>query len=159
MYTIRPANEKDISEITKIYNSNMKFIETHLGYLEVDDNFIKAEFEQMKSSGFSSSCIVDFESEKVIGVLDYKIGEVEVYLSLVMIDSYLQGSGLGRSLYSHFESSMKAQKQRVIRIDVVNDYENNLVSFWKTLGFVASEVIELEWGRKMSKALLMKKDI
>ncbi len=159
MYIIRPVTESDVLDITKIYNSNVKFLKNHLGCTVVDEKFIKSEIEQMKLSEFISACIVDFESDKVVGVIDYSIGKTEVYLSVIMIDSSIQGCGLGRSLYSHFESLMKSQAQKVIRIDVVNDYENNLVSFWESLGFVCGKEIVLEWGNKKSEAVVMKKDI
>ncbi len=157
MYTIRPVSEKDILEITKIYNNNIKFLEKHIGCSSVDENFINSEIKEMKLSNFISTCIVDFESDNAVGVIDYNIGETEVYLSLIMIDSNLQGNGLGKSLYRHFERLMKDKNQKVIKIDVVNDYENNLVSFWESLGFVSDKEIELVWGCKRSKAFVMKK--
>ncbi len=159
MYTIRNISEKDISNIVKVYNSNKKFLNTHLGCSEIDENFIRTEIEQMKLLNFITAGIVDFESDEVVGIIDYKLGEVEAYLSIIMIDSSLQGRGLGKSLINHFESLMKAQKQKIIRIDVVNDYENNLVSYWKSLGFNTVKEIELEWANKKSKAVVMKKDI
>ncbi len=159
MYTIRPVTEKNINNIVKVYNSNIKFLKNHLGGEVVDENFIRTEIAQMKLSNFTSACIVDFESDEAVGVIDYKLGVEEVYLSILMLDRSLQGRGLGRSLYSHFESLMKAQKQNLIRIDVVNDYEDTLVSFWESLGFVSNEEIELEWKDKKSKAVVMRKKL
>ncbi len=157
MYTLREVSETDILTVVKIYNSNVNFLKNHLGCLDVNENFIKQEIEQMKLSNFVSSAIIESGNDKVVGVIDYRVQEKEVYLSLIMIDSSLQGYRLGRKLYSYFENLMRDKKQKFIRIDVVNDYENNLVLFWESLGFVCSKEIELEWANKKSRAVVMRK--
>ncbi len=41
MYIIREVTEKDILPMVKIYNSNIRFLKSHLGCSEVDDDFIR----------------------------------------------------------------------------------------------------------------------
>lgn len=155
-YMIRDVQEKDIKAIVDIYNSNYQFLFHHLGVKSVDETFMIQEISTMRKLGFRPSVIVNQENVTIQGILDYKL-EQEVYLSLIMLAKNLQGNGTGSSLYSCFESKMIQDKRDSIRIDVVNDYQKNLVSFWKKHGFEEAEEIVLIWGNKKSKAVVMKK--
>ncbi|EFE28146.1 hypothetical protein HMPREF0389_00059 [Filifactor alocis ATCC 35896] len=155
-YMIRDVQEKDIKAIVDIYNSNYQFLFHHLGVKSVDETFMIQEISTMRKLGFRPSVIVNQENVTIQGILDYKL-EQEVYLSLIMLSKDLQGNGTGSSLYSCFESKMIQDKRDSIRIDVVNDYQKNLVSFWKKHGFEEAEEIVLSWGNKKSKAVVMKK--
>lgn len=44
-----------------------------------------------------------------------------------------------------------------MRIDVIDDYEGNVVGFWEKQGFILQDRIVLEWGGKKSSACVMKK--
>lgn len=79
------------------------------------------------------------------GVLDYK-PDSEVYLSLFMLDLQAQGNGIGREIYTMFEHAMIEQGKKKIRIDVVNDYPENILPFWKKMGFQEDKKAELIWG-------------
>ncbi len=154
-FIIRDAVEKDYGDIVKIYNSNKDFLIHHLGVEHVDEAFIKREIATMKAVGFRSSVIVNQEDLSVQGVLDYK-PEREVYLSLIMLASNLQGKGIGTDIYFQFETDMIKDGATSLRIDVVNDYQDNLVSFWSKRGFRQAENIVLEWGNKKSNAVVMR---
>lgn len=93
---------------------------------------------------------------RVLGVLDYRPGS-EVYLSLLMLSGEVQGRGNGRKIYEDFEKQMRSSGSESVRIDVVNDDSDNLVSYWKKLGFCEEKVINLKWGNRMNKALVMRK--
>ncbi len=157
-YSIRTIKESDYKRVAEIYNSNHKFLLTHLGMELVDDNFICNEMLTMKDFGFLCCGIVGKDSQMLQGVLDYKFDE-EVYLSLLMIDSKLQMKGVGSSIYSMFERDMIKKGGKSIRIDVVNDYQGNLVPFWKKFGFFEDGKTELVWGNKKSTALIMRKEL
>ena len=83
----------------------------------------------------------------------------EVYLSLLMIDFRLKGNGLGKTIYNQLEKMFKSNNVQSIRIDVVYDYEENALEFWKKQGFVPNEKIELEWNGYKSNAIKMHKII
>lgn len=155
-YMIRDVQEKDIKAIVDIYNSNYQFLFHHLGVKSVDETFMIQEISTMRKLGFRPSVIVNQKNTTLQGILDYKLGQ-EVYLSLIMLAKNLQGNGTGSSLYSCFESKMIQDKRGSIRIDVVNDYQKNLVPFWKKHGFEEAEEIVLNWGNKKSKAVVMRK--
>ena len=53
----------------------------------------------------------------------------------------------------------KSNNVQYIRIDVVYDYEENALEFWKKQGFVPNEKIELEWNGYKSNAIKMHKII
>ena len=110
----------------------------------------------MKESGFTSNVIVEGESQKICGVLDCCYGK-EVYLSLLMLDAFHHGNGNGRKVYELWEQAVKAMICDAIRIDVVNDYPNHVMPFWKKLGFVEDKAISLTWGNKTSRAMVMRK--
>lgn len=158
LYSIRKATKDDVDKIVEIYNSNKEFLVNHLGVECVDYSFISSEMNEMEVAGFLSTVIIDKARHEIIGVLDYK-PESSAYLSLLMIHSKFHGKGMGTLMYKCFEKDiLRAQKQR-IRIDVVNDYENNLVGFWRQQDFISQKEIELEWGNKKSNALAMMKSL
>ena len=82
-----------------------------------------------------------------------------VYLSRFLLDAALQGKGLGTELYREFEEMQRRRGRKGIRIDVVDDYEGNLVPFWKRRGFEEGEEITLEWGGKASRARVMYRNL
>lgn len=157
-FYIRELNPNDYKRVAEIYNSNREFLLNHLGVESVDEAFVSDEAVTMKMVGFHSCVIVNKETQTVQGVLDYKPDD-EVYLSLMMLAAESQGKGIGNMIYSLFESQMQQEKRDYIRIDVVNDYTDNVIPFWEKLGFVGSETITLEWGNKKSNAVVMKKSI
>lgn len=156
-YIFNTIDQNDIDKIVDIYNSNKTFLKNHLGISNVSKDFIVNEIEKMSDIGFSSLVIKNNEGN-IVGVCDFKI-EDEVYLSLLMIDNKLKGNGLGSMIYNHLEKMFKSRNCNCIRIDVVYDYRENVLSFWEKLGFIPCEKIYLEWNGYKSKAIKMYKTI
>ena len=156
-YVFAEIEQNDIDKIRDIYNSNKNFLVAHMGISSISKEFIYNEINEMKSIGFISSAIKDNKGE-IIGVCDFKIQE-EAYLSLLMIDSKLKRNGLGKDIYNQLEKMFKSNNVKRIRIDVVYDYEENALEFWKKQGFVPNEKIELEWNGYKSNAIKMHKII
>lgn len=122
----------------------------------VDADFISKEVQTMRKVGFRSA--VAEENGLLRAVLDYRPGK-ETYLSLIMLPHDLQGKGMGRDIYACFEAQMKEAGCSVVRMDVVNDYPQQLIPFWKKLGFEENENVTLEWGNKVSRAVVMRKQL
>ena len=64
--------------------------------MDVDNinyEWLFGELESMKKVGFYSYKVVEKSSDKIIGVIDFKIGE-ETYLSLLMINNNYANKGL-----------------------------------------------------------------
>lgn len=156
IYVIRAVQESDYNSIVEIYNSNKQFLRHHLGMDFIDEAFIAKEMIAMNRGGFCSCVIENQDNSLIQGILDYK-PEQEIYLSLFMLMNSLQGNGVGSNVYSQFEAQMIQDKRKSIRIDVVNDYQDNLVPFWKRHGFLENENVILNWGNKKSKAVVMRK--
>lgn len=110
----------------------------------------------MKEAGFVSCVVIDLFMQKIEGLIEFRPGE-EVYLSLLMLDKEDCGRGEGRELYELFEEGLIKDGCSSIRIDVVDDYEDNVIGFWQKRGFVEGEHIELSWGAKKSRAVVMRK--
>lgn len=146
----------NIADAIKIYNSNTDFLMHHLGEDHIDESILKSELEEMLAHGFTSNYIlVDNEP---IGILDYMInGKGYVYLSLMMITKEKQKNGLGTAVYDFFENMVRNSGTQIIRIDVVDDYENNVLPFWEKMGFVIKKRDELTWGNKKSSVAVMEK--
>lgn len=157
-YMIRDVQKEDYKTIVEIYSSNPRFLVHHLGMECIDESFIKQEVANMKKYHFIPSVIIYTESKSTCGILDYKPGE-EVYLSLLMLKADMQGRGLGSDIYSYFEAEMFQEGSKCIRIDVVKDYDDNVISFWEKQGFLECENIILEWGNKKSNAVTMRKEL
>lgn len=157
-YIIRAVQQNDYCKIAGIYNSNRSFLLHHLGMAAVTEDFVAQEVSTMHNEGFRSCVIINQENLVVEGVLDYR-PDPEVYLSLLMLSNNLQGKGVGSNIYLQFEREMIQDGKNSIRIDVVNDYQGNVVPFWKRQGFLEKENIMLEWGKKKSNAVVMKKNL
>lgn len=157
MYTIEKVSNDDIEDIVRVYNSNKKFLITHMGTDIISKEFILKEIAEMKNIGFVSTVVKD-KNKKVIGVCDYKIGK-EVYLSLLMIHGDFKKKGIGNKIYKCLEKSFKERGYKYVRIDVVCDYEDNVVGFWKNLGFKEVDKINLKWNNHESDALKMRRCI
>lgn len=155
-YRIRPAAEQDAKAIADIYNSNEKFLHTHLGCGSVGEKFIIREMAEMEAAGFHSCVITGGPKDSVVGVIDYNPDE-PVYLSLIMIHASLRGQGMGAAVYQSFEDGMRKADRKSIRIDVVDDYPGSLAAFWQKQGFIVDGEVTLEWGEKRSHALVMRK--
>lgn len=157
-YFIRCIQPEDYPAIAAVYNSNPHFLRTHLGLECVDEEFVAREAEEMHRVGFSSCVIIDKERMQVSGVLDYRPGP-EVYLSLLMLSGELHGRGIGKRIYEDFEKEMHRAGCESVRIDVVNDYPDNLVCYWKKLAFCEEEAVSLKWGNQMNTAIVMRKHL
>lgn len=157
MLIIEKLEEKNIEDIVGIYNSNKTFLENHMGITSVTREFIINEIKEMENIGFSS-LIIKNSKGNTIGVCDYKIEE-EVYLSLLMIDAKLKRKGFGKTIYNQIEGIFKSKNSKRIRIDVVHEYEENVLGFWEKQGFVCDEKIQLEWSGHKSNAIRMYKSI
>lgn len=156
-YTFSNVELRDIDKIVEIYNSNLNFLMAHMGVSNISKEFIYNEINEMKSVGFMSSVIKDNKGE-IIGVCDFKIQE-EAYLSLLMIHSKFKGNGLGKEIYNHLERVFKYNNVKRVRMDVVYDYEENVIGFWEKQGFISKEKVELEWNSHKSNAIKMYKSI
>lgn len=158
MLETRTIDTTNIADAIKIYNSNTDFLMHHLGEDHIDESFLKNELEEMLAHGFTSNYVlVDTEP---IGILDYMINEEGyVYLSLLMISKEIQQKGIGTAVYNFFEKKICSDGAQIIRIDVVDDYENNVLPFWEKMGFVIKRRDELTWGNKKSSVSVMEKEL
>ena len=64
-----------------------------------------------------------------------------------------------KNLYLYLARKFANEGVNSIRIDVVNDYETNVIPFWKALGFLGQKETFLTWGEKTSRVLVMTKSL
>jgi len=147
---------KDLNEIVGIYNSNKRFLLSHMNMGNVIEQWALEEIESMKEVGFHSCKIVDILSGKIIGIIDFKISE-ETYLSLFMIHENFKCRGYGKLILHAFEEYAKILKSKSIRIDIVTNYDSSVFDFWVKNKFVKFEEVELNWAGKSLPAVTMKK--
>ncbi len=156
-YKFENASMKDMNEIVRIYNSNPIFLWNHLGVEAVTGDFIINEMTQMKETGFDTLLIKNNRNE-VIGFCDIKMNE-ETYLSLIMLDHTFHGMGHGKEVLFQLESMLIERHTKQIRIDVVDDYKENVVGFWKKQGYEEVETVKLQWNGYDSNAIKMYKTL
>lgn len=157
-YRVELACCEDVFEIVEVYNSNKKFLINHIGKDKIDSTWIIKELEDMKKIKFSSCKIIEKESNKIIGVLDFKI-EKETYLSILILESDYKSKGIGKLIYEALEKYAKLLQSKTMRIDVVTNYDVNVLQFWSSNGFTKFKDIKLSWGGKELPAIIMKKEI
>lgn len=156
-FRLENATTNDLDDMVMIYNSNPIFLWNHLGVETVTNDFIRNEMEQMIKIGFESYLIMNEKNEK-IGFCDIKMGE-ETYLSLLMLDKKAHGMGYGKEILQQIERVLMERDTQRVWIDVVNDYKENVVSFWKKQGYKEIETIKLEWNGYQSVAIKMYKSL
>ncbi|MBU3183626.1 GNAT family N-acetyltransferase [Clostridium estertheticum] len=152
------VEDKDINAIVEVYNSNKYFLINHVGRDKVRYEWVLEELENMRKADFYSCKVVEKSSGKIMGIIDFKIGE-ETYLSLLMIYDNYKNKGLGKLIYHALEEYAKEVKSKCMRIDVVTNYDNAVLNFWIKNGFYKIKDVELEWTGKILPAVIMKKNI
>jgi GNAT superfamily N-acetyltransferase len=157
-FSIDLVEHKDINNIVEVYNSNRDFLVNHLDSDKITYDWIFEELESMKKSGFCSCKVVEKSSGKLIGILDFKLGE-ETYLSLLMIHNDYKNKGYGKAIYQALEQYAKSAKSKCMRIDVVTSYDDTVLDFWVRNGFDKFKEIELKWTEKTLPAVMMKKSL
>ncbi|MGL5764725.1 MAG: hypothetical protein ACRCX8_03695 [Sarcina sp.] len=73
-YKFETIAKNDINDVVEIYNSNVDFLENHLGVKSISKEFIVNEVKEMQSVGFESKVIKDNKGN-VIGLCDFKLDE------------------------------------------------------------------------------------
>lgn len=150
------VEENDLNEILEVYNSNEGFLLNHLNTDRVTEKWMIEELASMREIGFQSCKIVERESGRIMGIMDFKGGE-ETYLSLLIIHRDFKGKGLGRAIFQAFEMFLKSLKSKGIRIDVVINYDDSVLDFWVGNGFAKYDDVELNWDGRILPAVIMKK--
>lgn len=149
---------KDLKDIVNIYNSNKTFLKSHIGRENITANWVCDELNTMKKEGFYSCKVVQKSLNKIVGLIDFKVDK-ETYLSLLMIDSNLKGLGIGTNIYKLLEKYIKSCNSTSLRIDVVINYDKNVLNFWIKNGFKRIENITLNWNEQVLPAVVMKKEV
>ncbi|MBX4266765.1 GNAT family N-acetyltransferase [Clostridium estertheticum] len=152
------VEDKDINAIVEVYNFNKYFLVNHMGTDKVRYEWVLEELENMRKVDFYSCKVVEKSSKKVMGIIDFKIGE-ETYLSLLMIHDNYKNKGVGKLIYQALEEYSKEVKSKCMRIDVVINYDNAVLKFWVKNGFDKMKDVELDWTGKILPAVIMKKNI
>ncbi|KGJ48999.1 hypothetical protein KD33_11510 [Clostridium sp. NCR] len=155
-YRIDYATNGDLDQFVNIYNSNVDFLINHIGVSKIDLQWITKEFKEMQRINFNCCKVVDKNNDSVIGLLDFKLGEIS-YLSIFMLHKDYKSKGIGKQVYNLFEQYLQSSNSKSIRIDIVNNYNKNIYEFWTNLGFEKVKDIELEWsGKKLSATYMLK---
>ncbi|MDF2944364.1 MAG: GCN5-related N-acetyltransferase [Herbinix sp.] len=157
-FFIDKVDIKDVEDIVMVYNSHPHFLMNHMEVNEINKEWLLEELDAMKNIDFNSTKVVEKASGKLVGIIDYKIEE-ETYLSLLMIHNDCLNKGFGKVIYQAFEEYIKLEQSKFIRIDVVTDYNDRVLSFWTNNGFKKIETIELNWTGKVLPAVIMKKSL
>lgn len=155
-YYIDLVNDNDLVNIVELYNSNKNFLINHIGMESITITWLINELNIMKKEGFYSCKIIQKSTKDIIGLIDFKIGK-ETYLSLLMLNGYYRGNGKGKEIFSLLENYIKSKNSSTIRIDVVTNYDENVLNFWSKNGFTITEKITLNWNNKELPAVIMKK--
>ncbi|WP_081712156.1 GNAT family N-acetyltransferase [[Clostridium] dakarense] len=150
------VDNKDLTDIVDIYNSNKLFLINHVGNENVTLEWVARELDIMKNEGFYSCKVIQKKSNSTVGLIDFKLDK-ETYLSILMINNKYRGNGIGTIIYESLESYIKSFGSTSIRIDVVENYDKHVFDFWIKNGFKSMENITLNWNGKILPAIIMKK--
>ena len=65
-----------------------------------------------------------------------------------MLHDKFKKSGVGKEVIAGFTDYVKDCGGKRIRIDVVPNYDETSIDFWRRLGFVTGKEVMLSWGEK-----------
>lgn len=150
--------QKDLKELKDIYNSNIEFLINHINRSEIDDIWLINEITKMNNSNFKCCKIFSKNKNHIIGLVDFRKDKT-CYLSLLMLHKNYKSKGLGKKIYNSIETYLKFQNCSCIRIDVVYNYNKNIMKFWTNRGFKKVKNVELNWAEKKLSAICMIKYI
>jgi len=74
-----------------------------------------------------------------------------------MINSDCVNKRVGKLIYNVLMKYIKTKKCNGLRIDVVINYDDNVLNFWANNGFAKFKDVELNWTGKILPAVIMKK--
>ncbi len=148
----------DIDRLLTVYNSHPVFLAHHIHQNAVNGEWIRREIDNMRANGFLPCKVIENTSHEIIGLMDVKIA-AETYLSLLMIHQNHAHRGFGTQAYKALEDYACTQGSRIIRIDVIRDYSDEVMNFWMQNGFHAVKDIVLTWSTVISPAVMMTKVI
>ena len=148
--------DSDSKDILKIYNSNLEFLQKHMDKDEITIEWLEEELQEMKKIDFYTYKIIEKCSGKAVGFFDIKVAE-ESYLSLLMIHNDYQSKGYGKEIYLKLDAYLRSVGCKILRIDVVTNYDKKVESFWERNGFNKIENVELNWAGEQLSAVTMKK--
>lgn len=150
------VEESDVKDILEIYNSNQEFLQKHMDKDEITIEWLEEELQQMKKIDFYTFKIIEKSSGKAVGFFDIKVSE-ESYLSLLMIHNDYQSKGYGKEIYIKLDAYLRSVGCKIVRIDVVTNYDKKVEIFWERNGFNKIENVELNWAGKQLFAVTLKK--
>lgn len=148
----------DINGVLEVYNSNHDFLLSHMDRREVGLEWLEKELKEMKEMNFRTLIVRENVNDTLIGFIDLCPME-ECYLSLLMIHSLYRGKGYGKEIYEEIEKYLKNLNTKSIRIDVVYNYNKEVLGFWENRGFKKAETIQLQWSKRLLDAIVMKKNL
>ena len=158
-FVVDVLNIDDLLEVTNIYNSNKNFLKYHMDKESITYDWLLENINEMKFANFSPCKIIDKSSNKILGIIYFKISK-ETYLSLLMFHKDYTYKGLGTIVFRSFEKYLKSNdKCSCISVDVITSYPDNTLNFWIKNGFTPFKNIELDWNEGPLSATLLKKDL
>ena len=155
---ISERTAEDVKGILEVYNSNQDFLLSHIDRREVSVEWLMQEYEEMKKMNFKTLVVKQNINDTIIGFIDFCPIE-ECYLSLLMVHDLHRSKGYGKEIYEEFENYIRTINLKRIRIDVVNNYNDKVLQFWKNRGFNEIEKIQLKWSDKPLDAVVMIKNL
>ncbi|QQE78689.1 N-acetyltransferase [Alicyclobacillus sp. SO9] len=151
-------SQTEISAVVQVYNSNRDFLVKHMRTDSVTAQCVFDELESMRKLGFTSCKVTAKDTNRIVGIIDFKVDE-ESYLSLLMIHTHYANRGLGKQVYEAFEEYASFRGSKQIKLDVVTSYTDKVLSFWTRNGFHKSEDISLNWNGAILPAVTMLKSL
>ncbi len=157
-FIISEMKEEDNKGILDVYNSNQDFLLSHVDRKKVSMEWLKQEQKKMKDINFKTLLVKENKNDNIIGFIDICILE-ECYLSLFMVHSLYKGKGYGKEIYEQLENYLRNTNSKVIKIDVVYNYNESVLQFWKNKGFKETEKVKLKWSDKLLDVIVLKKNL
>jgi ribosomal protein S18 acetylase RimI-like enzyme len=125
---------------------------------EVSMAWLRQEQEEMQGMNFKTLIVKENRNDNIIGFIDLCHME-ESYLSLLMVHSLYRSKGCGKEIYKGLENYLRNTNSKMIRIDVVHNYDGAVLQFWKNRGFKEIEKVQLQWSDKLLDAIVLKKNL
>lgn len=136
---VRPVRDEDLEDVLWVYHACEDFLA--LGPVATASmEMVHADLRLSVEEGCCFHVIIDRESKKIIGVVDFSTAGWEgdpakAFLSLLMIAAPYRSRGLGAEIVSAVEAQMRANPSLTTIASGVQVNNPGAVRFWQRMGY------------------------
>lgn len=132
---IRLAEKEDIKDIVSLMRDGFSYITDKIIYgCDGINNFIEDNFDNE-----TYAYVVAELTDKIIGAVEYRIGENEIILNYIVLDESLRGKKLSNLIFESSLTLLPAKNKIILDVFTSNSIA---LKWYEKIGFTATGIVE-----------------